>query len=119
MARKIQEATRNHTSRALIRAVDSNNFQNLPINRTDDVKADPIYGPSIAALKGRTPRKKPPSVSNEHQHIPAKLYQRHKLVTLGGDVFFVEGLGFFITKSRNIRFGTTQSNAKARHEDPV
>ena len=34
------------------------------------------------------------------------------LVTLGGDVFIVEGLRFLITKSRHIKFTTTQPTPK-------
>ena len=98
--------------RALIRAVDSNSIRNLPIDKADTVNTDRIYGPIVTGLKGRTTRKKPSHVSNEHQHIPASLHQRYKLVTLGGDVFFVERLRFLISKSRYIRFTTTQPTSK-------
>lgn len=54
-------------------------------------------------LKGGTVRQKPDRVDPEYAQIPRDFYRLHKFVTLSADVMFVNGLPFFITRSRDIK----------------
>jgi len=47
-------------------------------------------------------------VEPEYVQIPRDFYELNKFVTLAADVMFVNGLPFFMTLSRNIRFGTAE-----------
>ena len=53
-------------------------------------------------------RKKPTRVEPQFVSIPQQLIDLHKYVTLVADVMFVNGLPFFVTLSRRIRFVTVQ-----------
>jgi len=40
----------------------------------------------------------------EYVAVPKSIIDRNKMVTLAADVFFVDGTGFLMTESRNIKF---------------
>ncbi len=65
-----------------------------------------IWGPSIAALKGKTVRRQPVPVKFDTVSIPKEIRELHKKVTLTIDIFFVNSIPFFITLSRDIYFTT-------------
>ncbi len=65
-----------------------------------------IWGPSVAALKGKTVRKKPEPVKTETVHIPKEICKLHKEVTLMIDIFFVNSIPFFVTLSQVLYFMT-------------
>ena len=49
--------------------------------------------------------------------IPITILEKYKLVTLTGDIMFVNNLRFIITKSRHIKFTTIQFIASAKETD--
>ena len=51
---------------------------------------------------------KPARVEIDVVGIPRDFYALHKFVTLVGDVMFVDGLPFLLTRSWDIRFGTVK-----------
>lgn len=53
-------------------------------------------------------RRKPSRMRPDLIKVPLQVYERLKLVTLTADMMFVNGLSFFITKSRGIKLITVQ-----------
>jgi hypothetical protein len=86
--------------------LQSNQIKDCPITFDDAKVAYKIWGPSLAALKGKTVRKQPGPVKTETIYIPKEIRELHKEVTLTIDIFFVNQIPFFITLSRVIYFTT-------------
>ena len=59
-------------------------------------------------MRGKTVRQRPERVVPEYLGIPRDFYRLHHFVTLTADVMFVNGLAFFTTLGRDIRFGTAE-----------
>jgi len=53
-------------------------------------------------------RRTPAPVVAEYVAVPKSVIDRNKMVTLAADVFFVDGMGFLMTVSRNIKFITAE-----------
>ena len=70
-------------------AVKHNLINNCPITIKDIEAAEKIYGPDIAALKGKTIRKQPMQVNTDIIAVPENIKQMHHDVILGGDILFV------------------------------
>ena len=70
--------------------------------------AHTIFGPNCPGLKGKTVRQRPERIESEYLGIPRDFYRLHHFVTLTADVMFVNGLAFFTTLGRDIRFGTAE-----------
>ncbi len=88
--------------------VRANMIPNCPINATDIANARDIWGPNLASLRGKTVRRTPAPVVVEYVAVPKLVINRNKTVTLAADVFFVDGTGFLMTVSRNIKFITAE-----------
>ncbi len=58
----------------------------------------------MALLKGKTVRRKPPFVMEDVIEVPKEIRQLHKRVTLTIDIFFVNGVPYFVTLSLKICF---------------
>jgi hypothetical protein len=82
---------------------------NCPVTVDDVIRAHKIYGPSIAALKGKTVRRSPEPVVTDLIEIPQSILQANMKVSLSGDVFFVYQIPFFTTISRNLKFTTVEN----------
>ena len=94
----------------LISSIQSNAIRNCPVTVADVRRALYLYGPDVAALKGKTPRSKPthiPSVSVVP--IPTSILASHPTITICMDFFFVQGLTFLHSISRGYQFRTVQS----------
>jgi hypothetical protein len=83
-----------------------NQIKDCPVTVDDAMVAYKIWGPSIAALKGKTVRKHPEPVKFETVPIPKEIRELHKEVTLAIDIFFVNTIPFFVTLSRSLYFTT-------------
>jgi hypothetical protein len=59
-------------------------------------------------LKGKTVRQRPERIEPEYLGNRRDFYRLHHFVTLTTDVMFVNGLAFFTTLGRDIRFGTAE-----------
>jgi hypothetical protein len=86
--------------------LQSNQIKDCPVTADDAKAAYQIWGPSVAALKGKTVRKRPEPVKTETIYIPKEIRELHRDVTLTIDIFFVNQIPFFITLSRVIYFIT-------------
>ena len=75
---------------------------NCPVTVQDVHKANRMFGPNLANLRGKTTRKKQEHVRVDYIEIPQDIIDMHKYVTLVADVMFVNGLPFLVTSSRGI-----------------
>ena len=86
--------------------IRSNQIKDCPVTVQDIDVATKIYGKDIAALKGKTTRRKPSPVARDFVKVPKELLKLHKEVFLTADIFFVNKIPFFLTLSRVICFTT-------------
>jgi hypothetical protein len=84
--------------------IRSNQIKDCPVSVQDVDAAFEIWGKNVAALKGKTTRRKPIPVAEDFVRIPKEILNMHKDVALTADVFFVNKIPFFITLSRKICF---------------
>jgi hypothetical protein len=106
-ARKFQETT-GMSLHTLLETIDRKLLTNCPITRADVKAAEDIYGTSIAHLKGKTVRRQGKHVTSLVTILPSTIADKYKLVTLCGDIFYVNGISFFATISRHIQFQTAE-----------
>jgi hypothetical protein len=59
-------------------------------------------------LKGKTVWKTTEHVHPKYQDMPQEIMEIHRDVTIAGDIMFVNRIAFFMTVSRNVKFGTTE-----------
>jgi hypothetical protein len=81
-----------------------NQIKDCPVMVEDTMAAYKIWGPSVAALKGKTVRKKPEPVKTETVYILKEICKLYKEVTLTIDIFFVNSIPFFVTLSQVLYF---------------
>jgi hypothetical protein len=84
--------------------IRSNKIKDCPVTVQDIDVALKIWGKNIAALKGKTTRRKTIPVARDYVKVPLELTKLHKEVFLTTDILFVDKNPFFLTLSRNITF---------------
>jgi hypothetical protein len=84
--------------------IRSNQIKDFPVTVQDIDMALMIWGKNIAALKGKTTRRKTIPVARDYVKVPLELTKFQKEVFLTTDIFFVNKNPFFWTLSRNITF---------------
>ncbi len=84
--------------------VKANMLKDSPVTSQDVDVALKIWGPSVALLKGKTVLQKPPFVIEDVIEVLKEIRQLHKRVTLTIDIFFVNGVPYFVTLSLQICF---------------
>ena len=89
---------------------NNNLIRNCPITSDDAIRATIIYGPDIADLKGKMTRSgaAPRAPTFEAVPIPAPVVAHHQNVTPCVDFFFVQGVCFLHTISRDVGFRTAK-----------
>jgi hypothetical protein len=116
LARKIQCMIRRPSLRDYLRIVDNNQLVNCPVTRKDVMAAEDIFGPDVGSLKGKTVRRSSPQVTHAHVMLPPEVHERNRSITLGVDIMFVNKLPFFITVSKEMKFGTVNHIDNRRQE---
>ena len=65
-----------------------------------------IFGPNLHAIHGKTARRSPQPATTHYIDIPRVIHERNRDVDISADVFFINGLPFIVTRSRQLRFIT-------------
>jgi hypothetical protein len=86
------------------RVILSNQIKDCPVTVQDINVALKIWGKNIAALKGKTTRRKTILVARDYVKVPLDLIKLHKEVFLKTYIFFVNNNQFLLTLNRNITF---------------
>jgi hypothetical protein len=84
--------------------IQSNKIKDCPVTVQEIYVAREIWGKNIAALKGKTTRRKSIPVARDYVKLPMELMKLHKDVFLTTDIFFVNKIPFFLTLSQKICF---------------
>ncbi len=109
-ARKLYRAIGRPREAEFHRILDNGCIRNCPVTSTDAKCAMTIYGPDIAALKGKTTRlgaaQRAPNFAAVV--LTPSVLEHHRNVTLCVDFFFVQGHIFFHTISCDIFFCTVR-----------
>ena len=104
--RAIQKIIGHPTARQLSHLLDHHLIPNSPFTSHDVRRAEQIYGPDMGNLKGKTTQRNPPTVGHVMQQCPDTIIEQYGNVMLSADTMHVNGIPFFITRSRHIHFGT-------------
>ena len=110
LARELQIKIGRPSTRDFIKYVNNNLLPNCPVTKRDIEAADDIFGPDVGSLKGKTVRRAPVKVNTDQTYtpLPRSVFERYQDVTLCGDVMHVNRIAFFVSRSRNIGFGTVE-----------
>ena len=104
--RALQKVIGHPTAKQLSYLLDDHLIPNSPFTSHDVRRAEQIYGPDLGNLKGKTTRRNPPIVDQIMQQCPDTIIEQYGNVMLSTDVMHVNGIPFFVTRSRHIHFGT-------------
>ena len=77
---------------------------NCDVTEQDVINAHEMFGPDIFALKGKTVCTQPDPVVTDYVAVPTLIQARHKELTLGVDLMFVQKQIFMVTVSKGIKF---------------
>ena len=108
LARKIQCMIGRPSTKDYLEIVDSNQLQNCPVERSNIVAAKVILGAEVGSLQGKTVLSSSALVKHLKVNISPHLYERYKELFLSIDIMFINKVDFFMTKSRNLRFGSLE-----------
>ena len=96
----------NTSAEDYIKMVRSGQIHNFPITPQAVTIANTIFGPGIAALKGKTTSKYSEPVVIDYVEILQRILDLNKEVTLAEYLMFLNGIGFFVITCRIIKFTT-------------
>jgi hypothetical protein len=83
-------------------------IQNMPFTAKDLSNSTALFGPDRGTIRGKTTRRKPSTVRPELIQILRDLFDRLQHVVIAADVMFLNGLSFFVMKSRGIKLLTVE-----------
>ena len=104
--RALQKVIGHPTTKQLSYLLDHHLIPNSPFTSHDVRRAEQIYSPELGNLKGKTTRRNPPTVDQIMQQCPDTIIEQYGNIMLSADVMHVNGIPFFVTRSRHIHFGT-------------
>ena len=82
---------------------------NCEVSEQDIRNAQTIFGSDLGSLKGKTTRRGEPHVELATRPISHGIMSRHREVTIGFDVMYVNNIAFAVSVSRAIKFGTVEA----------
>jgi hypothetical protein len=92
-------------------------IRNCPVTAQDVDNAEQIFGPNIAALKGKTTRQTPARIRYDYVDIPPEIKQQRDDMTLFMDIFFVCGLPILTSIDNPIKFRASVPLKDRKKED--
>jgi hypothetical protein len=107
-ARKAQAMLGHLTNHDFLGMVHSGMILNCPVTPSAVQKANRIFGPDLAGVRGRTVRRPPESVTTNYVQIPHALLERHQRVTLAVNVMFVNRVPFLVSVARGLNLVTAE-----------
>ena len=108
LARKLQNIIMRPSSRQYMDVV-VDHLRDCPVTKADIQAAEDIFGPNLGSLKGKTVRRPNEHVEAGIDAVPTELLELHGQMTLAIDIMFVNKIAFFVTTSREIKFGTIEA----------
>jgi hypothetical protein len=100
--RQFIESTGYHSDKDLVKAISTGVIKNLEFTEQDLARYRSVYGPDLAAVKGKTTSKKAQPVKYEEpKPIPSSINMLQVLVI---DLFFVNGIAFLLSKSLQLKY---------------
>ena len=93
-ARKFQEIIMFPSNKDYKSMVNNNSINNCQITRCDIELAEDIFGPNPNIIKGKTTRRQPGPVREDHEPIPPHVRKHYLDVTLGIDIYHINGIKF-------------------------
>ena len=93
---------------AFIRLIKDGKIHNCPVTVADVKRWLNIYGPDVGTLKGRSVRETPSSVNVDPNQI---VYGDVIPIVIAVDIFFVEGIPFFVAICKNLNLLTVHNLA--------
>ena len=81
-------------------------LRDCSVTTADIANARAIYGPNRDTVRGKKTRQSPlPAVSN-YVDVPRLIRDRCRDIDISADLFFINKVAFFVTRSRRLQFGT-------------
>ena len=109
-AKNLYETLGFPAERTFMEAIAQNQILNCPVRLDDARNMLQVYGRHVQTMRGRSTRRRRNHVpSNASIPLPASILEAQQNITLCADLFFVDGLTFLLTVSRNIRFITVHA----------
>lgn len=105
-ARRLQNILGLPSTATFLEIADKKRLLNSKVTHCDIVIAEEIFGPNVAALKGKTVRKTPNTVTIHMTPLPPHIADHYTNITLCIDIMFVNKIPFLTTISRHINFRT-------------
>jgi hypothetical protein len=116
LARKIQATIGRPSTKEFTRIVKEGLLPHCPVTTEDIAAAEDIFGTDVGTLKGKTTRQAPERARMTGVAVPAEILNRYRKVTLCGDIMFVNKIPFFVSISRNLKFGTAEMIANRQQK---
>jgi hypothetical protein len=116
LARKIQATIGRPSTKEFTRIVKEGLLPHCPITAEDIAAAEDIFGTDVGTLKGKTTRQAPERARITRVPVPAEILDKYRTVTLCGDIMFVNKIPFFVSISRNLKFGTAEMIANRQQK---
>ena len=107
LARSIYTMTGRPIHDTFMDLVRRNKLRNSPVSVKDVHRSVDIFGPDIAAVRGKTVRRQPTHVVVQPvSPVPTYILEHHSDVELCVDICFINNVPFLATISRNIKLRT-------------
>ena len=108
-ARRIQQLIGWPSTTTFKRIVALNMLRNCPITVDDIVRAEAIYGTPTPLCKGKMTRLATTKIKLQKIPLPLPISKHHQQVNIYIDIFYVNRIPFFHTKSGKVNFITSQA----------
>jgi hypothetical protein len=97
------------SQKTFLSILDRNLLPNCPVTHRDALNAEIIFGPDLGSLKGKTVRQSSIHIQPVLNDLPMDIMSHYRDVTLTCDIFFVNKIMFFVTRSCHIQFLTVET----------